>query len=219
MSGYFIAGAGTDVGKTFVTRALIECARRREMAVAAYKPIITGYVPYDNKSDTALIIDALGGGTVEELSPWRYSVPLAPEHAAQAEGRTIALAELDAWTQSVVKPDQLTLIETIGGVMVPLNAQITSRDWMRQASLPVILVCGTYLGAISHALTAVEALHALEIPIAALVVNQTPQGADLIATCESISRHVRHVGQVVAQRRVVSPKDATAIHTLLETLA
>jgi dethiobiotin synthetase len=219
MSTYFIAGAGTDIGKTFTTCALIEAAKRQGRAVAAFKPVITGFDPDDAQSDTALLIDALDGGTVEEISPWRYRMPLSPEMAAQLEGPPLGLAQMDAWVAQVKDRAALTLIETAGGVMVPLNAQATTRDWMREAGLPVVLVVGSYLGAISHALSAVEALHAAEIPIAAMVVNQSQQGPDLIATCESIRRHAHGVGHIVAQRRVQHPKDATAVHALLEELA
>ncbi len=219
MSAYFIAGAGTDIGKTFTTCALIYAAKYQQKPVQAYKPVITGYVPHDKQSDTELLIDALEGGSVEEISPWRYSMPLSPDMAAQNEGHTIELNALSEWTQQVKQQSGLTLIETIGGVMVPLNAQTTTRDWMQAAACPLILVMGTYVGAISHGLTAIEAVQSLNIPIAALIVNQTPQGADLNATRDSVAKHVRNIPFIIAQRRVASAKDATALHTLLEHLS
>ena len=48
----------------------------------------------------------------------------------------------------------------IGGVMVPLNRTHTTLDWMTALNLPLILVAGSYLGTISHTLTAVAAVKA-----------------------------------------------------------
>lgn len=218
MGAYFIAAAGTDIGKTFTTRALVHAARLAQRPVAAFKPVISGYVPHDAQSDTALLLDAMGSGSVEEVSPWRFALPLAPDQAAQAEGNTLEFAPLVAWTKQVAAADTLTLVETVGGVMVPLNAQVTSRDWMQAAGLPLVLVTGSYLGAISHTLTALEAVAALSIPVRAVLINQSASGVDLIATRDSIARHVPAGLPVIAQRRVASPKDATAIHALLELL-
>lgn len=218
MSAYFIAGAGTDVGKTFTMQALLHAAHSAQQQVQAFKPIISGYVPYDKESDTALLIDAMGCGDVETISPWRYALPLAPDQAAQAEGQTLALAPLVEWTHAVTQQEGLTLIEAVGGLMVPLNAQVTTREWMQAAGLPLVLVTGSYLGAISHTLTAIEAAAALSIPIRAVVINQSVSGVDLIATRDSIARHARGIERIIAQRRVLSPKDATAIHVLLEHL-
>jgi len=46
------------------------------------------------------------------------------------------------------------VIEGVGGVMVPLDKSHTVLDWMAALGIPAILVAGTYLGSISHALTA-----------------------------------------------------------------
>ena len=64
------------------------------------------------------------------------------------------------------------LIEGAGGVMVPLDEKRTMRDLMVAIDLPVVLVVGSYLGSLSHALTAIEALHVRNIEIARIVVNE-----------------------------------------------
>ena len=50
------------------------------------------------------------------------------------------------------------LIEGIGGIMVPLDDEHTVLDWMLVLQLPVILVAGSYLGTLSHTLTALDVL-------------------------------------------------------------
>ena len=43
MTAFFIAGTGTDIGKTFVTAGLVKILKDRGRAVTALKPIGSGY--------------------------------------------------------------------------------------------------------------------------------------------------------------------------------
>jgi dethiobiotin synthetase len=53
-----------------------------------------------------------------------------------------------------------------------------------------VLVTGSYLGSMSHALTALEALARVGADVTAIAVNETPDSpVDLAATVESLSRH------------------------------
>jgi len=66
-----------------------------------------------------------------------------------------------------------TLIEGVGGVMVPLDNKYTVLDWMRALGLPLVAVTGTYLGTISHTLTALDVLKRNGLTVKVLVVNET----------------------------------------------
>jgi dethiobiotin synthetase len=70
-------------------------------------------------------------------------------------------------------PEDIVLIEGVGGVMVPLNDRRTVLDWIEALGIPVLLVIGTYLGSISHTLTALTALRQRQIPIRALIINES----------------------------------------------
>ena len=81
------------------------------------------------------------------------------------------------------------LIEGVGGVMAPMTPRETVADWMAALGVPAVLVVGSYLGAISHALTAAEALTARAIPIAAVVISESDaSGVALCDTVESMGR-------------------------------
>src|SRR6185312_4226156 len=94
---------------------------------------------------------------ITRISPWRFEAPLSPDMAARREGRAIDFDALVDFTRSTASP--LTLVEGVGGVMVPLDEQHTTLDWMAAVGFPVMLVTGSYLGTLSHTLTAVGALH------------------------------------------------------------
>ena len=61
MTNLFVSGAGTEVGKTFVTTMLINEIRKNDRPVMALKPVISGFVDDDvGESDTGQILEALG---------------------------------------------------------------------------------------------------------------------------------------------------------------
>lgn len=221
MSAYFITSSGTDVGKTFVTCALIHAARMQGKTVAAFKPILSGFdADHAGDSDAGNIVKALGGGAIEAISPWRFLAPLSPNMAAAREGKTVDVDAVIAWSRARVNAADITLIEGVGGIMVPLNNTYTVRDWMVGVNIPAIVVVGSYLGAISHALTAIEALRIARIPITALIISESEHSTvSLDETLATVSAFAADIPLRIAQPRVSSPMDATAIHSLLEKLS
>lgn len=179
MSRYFLSATGTGIGKTFVACELIRAARRASMTALALKPVISGWRDGDMESDTARLLQAMGqpvqASTIERISPWRFAAALTPSRAAALEGRTLTLEEIAHWCRAHEAQDGLTLIEGAGGVMAPLTPTQTMRDLMQRVGRPVILVTGSYLGSISHTLTALEALAVREIKVSQLIVNEAPQ--------------------------------------------
>jgi dethiobiotin synthetase len=200
VSGYFVAGSGTEVGKTWVSCGLARGWRARGRAVRAVKPLASG-LPAQNDpafahSDTALLLDAqglaVGPAAVAACTPWRFTAPLSPDMAAAAESRSIDFAEVAAWTRGVVAAtpaEARLLVEGVGGLMSPVAQAATNRDLARALGLPVLLVCGSYLGAISHALCALVALRDAGLEAAALIVNESEGAAvDLAATVDAVRR-------------------------------
>lgn len=179
MTAFFVTATGTDIGKTYVTCGLLRALRARGEDVRALKPVVSGFDPaHMDASDPGLLLAALGqavtADNVARIAPWRFAAPLSPHMAAARENRTIDFAALMAFTAEAVKANTGTLlIETVGGIMVPLVQPRTTLDWMLGASLPVILVTGSYLGAISHALSTIDVLLRRAIKIAAIVVNES----------------------------------------------
>ena len=220
MTAYFVTSSGTDVGKTFATCALIHAARAQGKTVAAFKPILSGFEAASaTDSDAGKIMEALGAGTIDGIAPWRFPAPLSPNMAAAREGKTIDVDAVIRWTHERLHGADITFIEGVGGVLVPLNDTHTVRDWMVGLSIPAIVVVGSYLGAISHALTAIEALRVANISIKALIVSESEDSTvSLTETFETLRVFTADIPLRIAQPRVSSPQHATAIHSLLERL-
>jgi dethiobiotin synthetase len=176
---FFVTGTGTGVGKSFITAGLVRQAKAIWRSVAAHKPVVTGFNPANaNDSDTGFLLQCLDKEVSEEniqrMSPWRFAAPLAPAMAAKHENRAVDFDALVIHTRgALLAPDELILIEGVGGVMVPLDKRHTVVDWIAPLEIPAILVAGSYLGTLSHTLTALEVLKQRHIPVHAIVVNES----------------------------------------------
>jgi dethiobiotin synthetase len=106
-----------------------------------------------------------GAAELDAIAPWRFAAPLSPDMAAALEGREIDFDALVAFSRRAVSADfHAPLVEGVGGVMVPLDQTHTVRDWVAASGLPAVLVAGSYLGSMSHTLTALEALARVAAP-------------------------------------------------------
>jgi dethiobiotin synthetase len=164
VTAIFITATGTDVGKTYVAASLIGHFRQMGRTVDAIKPVLSGFDPAKAEhSDSGVLLRALGlqvtPEAIERMSPWRFRAPLSPDLAARREGRSINVDDVIAFCQGAIEHRQdLLLIEGVGGIMVPLDGERTILDVMMALRLPLILVTGSYLGTISHTLTALDSL-------------------------------------------------------------
>lgn len=219
MTSYFIAGTGTGVGKTFTTCALIHGARAKGAFVRGYKPIISGWDGSDAMDTMQIIAAGEGVQTIDEVSPWRYAAPLAPNRAALKEGKTLTLDELNCWLrkQTDISDTRPALIETAGGTMSPLTSDALVIDWMESNALPFILVGGSYLGSISHVFTA---LHRFlpRLP-AAVIINETAGSTvPFKEVVETLDSYISNIPLRIYQPLVSSYKEATEIHRMVSWL-
>lgn len=197
MSLLFVTGAGTGIGKTYVTAHLT-----RQLRVRAVKPVISGFDPAAPAgSDSAILLEAMGEAltpaNIDAISPWRYAAALAPNMAARRENRTIDLPAIVDWCAA---QSGSVIIEGVGGVMSPVTDEETVLDWIVALDCPALLVGGSYLGAISHTLTAFEALRACAIAVAAIVVSESEAGVDLDETAAVIRTHTQTPVAIVPRR-------------------
>jgi dethiobiotin synthetase len=204
MTAVFITATGTDIGKTFVTAGLIRHIRGAGGAVAAIKPIVSGFDPGAwQGSDPAILLAALGRPValeeVERISPWRFKAPLSPHMAGKREGRLIVFQDVvEFCRRSMAGNRGVLLIEGVGGIMVPFDDRRTVLDLMSVLRIPAILVAGSYVGTISHTLSALEVMARRNLDIAAVVVSESEGSAasleETIATVERFADAIDVVG-------------------------
>lgn len=153
MRRFVIVGTDTGVGKTVFSAALVQA-----LGASYWKPVQAGL---EAETDSQ-IVARLSGAPQDRILPeaWRLRLAASPHIAAGAEG-----VEIDA--ASLAPPDVTgpLVIETAGGVMVPLTDTMLTIDVLARWRLPVILVARTKLGTINHSLLTIEALRHRDIAI------------------------------------------------------
>ncbi len=176
-AAYFIAGTDTEIGKTFVTCALLHAARRQGLTALGMKPIAAGAEQigseFLNEDAARLRAASSFDPGLALLNPYCLASPIAPHIAAEEEGVTLAFDPIRAAFDALRPQADLVLVEGVGGFRVPLGPDYDTADLARDLALPVILVVGMRLGCINHALLTVEAITARGLPLAGWVANQT----------------------------------------------
>lgn len=176
MTSLFITATGTGIGKTLLSAGLVYRARRAGLDALALKPVISGYDPEDEESDTALLLKAQGLAPSDagRISPFAFKAPLSPDMAARREGRGIDPDALLRFCREALESGRPTLIEGVGGAFVPLSSGFLVADWIAALDLPFLLLAGGYLGTISHTLATLEALAARGLRPSALILSGRP---------------------------------------------
>jgi dethiobiotin synthetase len=219
MTTVFVTATGTDVGKTYVTAKLVAELRAAHRSVLALKPVASGF-DADNiaATDTAVLLDALDlpatSANLDAVSPWRFAAPLSPDMAAARERRRVPFADLVEFCRAPRAAD-VVLIEGIGGVMVPLDDTHTVLDWIVELRAPVLLVAGSYLGTLSHTLTALAALRSEAVEPAAIIVSESEQQP---VPLEETTRAIRRFVGPVEVATLPRPSRATKLLPLLAPL-
>lgn len=195
MKSIFVTGIGTEIGKTFVIRQLLNQFNQKEQKWSAIKPIISGLDDTDIElSDTGLLLKAQGlpftTANLDKISPWRFQAGLSPHLAAEREDAPIQFDKLIEFCRKAkAESSGGLLIEGIGGAMVPINRQYTVLDWIEALHIPCIVVTGTYLGAINHTLLTITALRSRNIAIDAIIINESIHSTVSLDDTEETIQH------------------------------
>jgi dethiobiotin synthetase len=163
MSAYFIAGTDTDVGKTTVAAGLLHAAALKGLSTLGAKPVASGcevtVKGLRNSDALALMAASSVKLSYEQINPVAFEPAIAPHIAAREAGVALTVGSLLGPMRHVLAQNaDFTLIEGAGGWRVPLSDQANLSDLAIALKLPVILVVGVRLGAISHALLSAEAI-------------------------------------------------------------
>ncbi len=157
-----VCGTDTDVGKTVVSALLVQ-----GLGATYWKPVQCGL---EGGGDSDRVRELLGLSTDRVLpEAYRLKAPVSPHWAAEQEGRRIEAEQLAL--PEVLGP---LVVETAGGLLVPLRLDWMQIDQLRLWNLPVLLVARSGLGTLNHTLLSVEALRQREIPLLGIVLNGPP---------------------------------------------
>ena len=166
-----VCGTDTDVGKTVVSAWLVQ-----GLQALYWKPVQSGL---EDGGDRGRVRDLLQLAADRFLpEAYAFQQPVSPHWAAELDGVTLEREQLAF--PSVAGP---LVVETAGGLMVPLRRDWLQIDQLQQWQRPVVLVARSGLGTLNHTLLSLEALRQRRIKVLGLILNG-PAHADNPATLE-----------------------------------
>ncbi|MCP9889172.1 dethiobiotin synthase [Cyanobium sp. ATX 6A2] len=168
-----VCGTDTDVGKTLVSAWLVQ-----GLGARYWKPVQSGVEGGGDSATVRHLLDL----PAERLLPeaYRLSTPVSPHWAAERDGVTIEPQRL-----ALPAGGEPLVVETAGGLLVPLGRHWLQIEQLQRWGLPVLLVARSGLGTLNHTLLSLEALRARSIPVLGLVLNGPPH-ADNPRTLEQL---------------------------------
>ncbi|MEW5771718.1 MAG: dethiobiotin synthase [Pseudomonadota bacterium] len=176
MSGLFIVGTDTGVGKTLVSAALLRACVGLGLRVVGMKPVAAGAELRDgawvNEDVAALRAASNVTAAAELINPYLLREPIAPHIAAERKGVRIEIPRIRAAYETLAGQADLVVVEGVGGFRVPLSETTDTADLAVALGLPVVLVVGMRLGCLSHALLSVEAIEARGLRLLGWVANR-----------------------------------------------
>lgn len=170
---WFVTGTDTEIGKTFVSCALLHAARAAGLSAVGMKPVAAGVDSAGLNEDVEQLRAASSVQLPRDVTnPFCLRSPIAPHIAAAEEGRDIVFAPIAAAYRQLAAAAEVVIVEGVGGFRVPLGSDGDSADLAMAMGLPVILVVGMRLGCINHGLLTAEAITRRGLVLAGWVANQ-----------------------------------------------
>jgi dethiobiotin synthetase len=194
----FVTGTDTGVGKTWVAVQLIKAMAATGHKVAGMKPVAAGVIdtPDGPRNDDALAL--LGAGNVELpcqlVNPVCLPRATSPHLAAAESGFAVDTGAIMQAYNLIRSRSDWVVAEGAGGWLAPIGTATpgtngpTMQDVAVALGLPVLMVVGIRLGALSHALLTADAIRRSGLPFAGWAANCLDRGfADTEQYIESIA--------------------------------
>jgi len=201
-----ITGTDTGVGKTWLTVQAIRSLLQAGIRARAFKPIACGIDPAGQYEDIQCLLAAQGIDDASAINLYRFAAAAAPAQAATAENEQVDIVRLTHWCREACSPFDVSLIEGVGGLMVPLTDTYLVSEWLSDMpDCDVWLVVGCRLGAINHTLLTLSALHALGRPPTHIFLNAVrPEDAPWLTPTEQA---VRPFVDAASKIHTISPQE------------
>ncbi|MEM7228723.1 MAG: dethiobiotin synthase [Planctomycetota bacterium] len=178
MTGLFITGTDTAVGKTVAAAGLARWLTNHGQSVGVFKPIESGVPEHGEPLDgTVLRAAARSSQSMSDIVPVQYAEPLAPSVAAERSGVPVDFAAIDAAWQLTCSSFDVVVAEGCGGIMVPVSDDVLVADLALRFGQPVVVVCRPDLGTLNHTALTIHYARSVGIDVFGIIIN----GIDEIA--------------------------------------
>ncbi|WP_336778331.1 dethiobiotin synthase [Pantoea sp. USHLN256] len=185
MKTLFVTGTDTAVGKTVVSRALLQCFAQANVCAAGFKPVARNaqLTSEGLRNKDAVLLQHSSGLTL----PYHAVNPIILEEDAISTGSSqhVDYAKLSQGLKELQECAARVVVEGTGGWRSLMNNRQPLSQWVQQEHLPVVLVVGIKEGCISHALLTADAIALDGLQLVGWVANRINPGlahyAEIIA--------------------------------------
>lgn len=171
----FITGTNTEVGKTFITKNLIERIQLKGYSVSPYKPVETGCIKKSLTlipNDSMIYFRAINKRiALDQINPYRFLEPISPAAAIKRSKRKVTINDYLSKLKDLPNSD-LTIIEGAGGLCSPLAPDGYNIDLIRKAKVSTVLVAKDEIGVINNVILSLSMLQKYKIKVLAIVLNR-----------------------------------------------
>jgi len=184
MGVYFVTGTDTGIGKTAATGYLAKKVWESGRTAITQKLVQTGC---KGISEDILTHRKIMGVPLTKFDrelitcPAVYSFPCSPHLASRIDQVPLDLRKIRACTKTLAENFDEVFLEGAGGIMVPLEGDYLTIDYVAEEDFKVILVCSSKLGGINHALLSINACKNRNVRIAKVLYNDYPKNTPVIA--------------------------------------
>ena len=195
----FLAGTGTDVGKTYVAGLILKKLRENGLSAGYYKAAMSGN---RRRADGTLIpgdaveVKEISGihQPLAEMCPYVYEHPVSPHLAARMEGHPVELDRVLEGFRAVCRSYDYVTMEGSGGILCPLRLDeetLLLPQVIQSCSLSCLLVADAELGSINRVALTAFYLKQQGIPLKGILFNRflpgDPMQEDNVQVCRQLT--------------------------------
>ncbi|MGA6101561.1 dethiobiotin synthase [Psychrobacter pocilloporae] len=188
MSVLFVSGIDTDIGKTYATGLLAKSLMQQGVNVITQKLVQTGISKQPDGelgiADDILSHRQLMGMPLQPCDldfttcPYRYEKPASPHLSAALANRPLNINVITDATNALQADYEVVLLEGAGGLLVPINEQLLTLDYIAKQGYPIVLVTSGRLGSINHTLLSLEVIKSRGLTVHSIIYNHIHDDAE-----------------------------------------
>ncbi|MGI9340361.1 MAG: dethiobiotin synthase, partial [Psychrobacter sp.] len=188
MSVLFVSGIDTDIGKTYATGLLAKSLMQQGVNVITQKLVQTG-ISKQADGELGIADDILSHRQLMQMPlqpcdldfttcPYRYEKPASPHLSAALANQPLNINVITDATKALQADYEMVLLEGAGGLLVPINEQLLTLDYIAEQGYPIVLVTSGRLGSINHTLLSLEAIKSRGLMIHSVIYNHIHDDAE-----------------------------------------
>ncbi|MBR1617626.1 dethiobiotin synthase [bacterium] len=170
-----ITGTDTDIGKTFVSRAIALSFLNKGLKVGYFKPFQSGAYLNNGQLIAPDVFELEKINGLKTAYSYLLEGEVSPYLASLLNNVQIDINKTKKDIFEFSKELDLTVIEGAGGLLCPIKKNYIYADFAFDLNLPIVIVTTPDLGRINHTLMTLQCAKDRGLNIKGLIINKMPK--------------------------------------------